>query len=103
MTKPYTIIRRFLFEFVDEFSQKEKLLLSLKRNYQKVINLLFVLHFELHLNIFETEEILQFWDKRILDVRNIHTEIRRVVIHRYFLTSMKMRINCCAFYFFVSD
>ena len=52
MTKPYTIIRRFLFQLVG--------LISLNRNYQEVINLLLVLPFGLYLNILKTEEILQF-------------------------------------------
>ena len=59
MTKPYTIIRRFLFELVG---------ISLDRNYREVINLSFVLPV-LCLNILKTEEISQFWDKKILDVR----------------------------------
>ena len=57
-----TIIRRFLFQLVG--------MIPLDRNYQ-VIDLLFVLlgSFGLYLNIFKTEKILQFWDKKILDVR----------------------------------
>ena len=52
MTKPYTIIRRFLFE-LGRYNK------SLDRNYyQEVINLLFVLPFELYLNILKTEKIL---------------------------------------------
>ena len=37
-------------------------MISLDRNYRQVMNLLFVLP-ELYLNILETEEMLQFWDK----------------------------------------
>ena len=51
MTKPYTIIRRFLLKFVG--------MISLDRNDQEVINLLFVLPFGLYLNILKTEKILQ--------------------------------------------
>ena len=54
MTRPYTIIRRFLFELVG---------ISLDRNYREVINLSFILP-GLYLNVLETEKILQFWNKR---------------------------------------
>ena len=56
MTKPYTIIRHFLFQLVG--------MISLNRNYEEVINLLFALSFGLYLNILKTEKILQFWDKK---------------------------------------
>ena len=56
MTKRYKIIPRFLVQLVG--------MISLYRNYQEVINLLFVLPFGLYLNIFRTEEILQFWGKK---------------------------------------
>ena len=57
MTKPYIlqIIRRFLFDLVG--------MISLDRNYEEVLNLLFVLP-GLYFNILKTEGILQFWDKR---------------------------------------
>ena len=58
MTKPHTIIRP-LYEFVD---------ISLNRNDQEVINLLFVLS-GLYSDILKTENILQFWAKLILDAR----------------------------------
>ena len=38
-------------------------MISLNRNYQEVINLLFALPFGLYLNVLKTEKILQFWDK----------------------------------------
>ena len=60
MTKPYTIIRRFLFEFG---------MISLDRNYQEVINLLFVLPSGLYLSILKTEENIAILGEKILDVR----------------------------------
>ena len=68
MTKPYTIIRRFLFELVG---------ISLDRNYREVINLSFVLPV-LCLNILKTEEISQFWDKNVLDVRDTSLQRKRL-------------------------
>ena len=73
MTKPYTIIRRFLFELVDT--------ISLDGNYWEVINLLFALP-GLYLNILKTEEILQFWDKKILDVRGTSFQRKRIKLNR---------------------
>ena len=57
--KPYATIRRFLFELVG--------MLSLDRNYWEVRNLLY-------LNIVETEKILQFYEKKILNMR--HCNVR---------------------------
>ena len=51
MTKSYTTVRRFLFELAG-------MNMSLDRNYRDVINLSFVLP-GLHLNIVETEKMLQ--------------------------------------------
>ena len=57
MTKPYMYNNSsiYLFEFVR--------MISLDRNYQGVINLLFVLP-GLYLNILKTEKILQLADKQ---------------------------------------
>ena len=60
--RPYTIIRRFLFELVG--------MISLDRNDWEVINLSFVLFYS---NVLKTEKILQFWNKKILDVRGDDT------------------------------
>ena len=60
MTKPYTTIRRFPFELIG---------ISLDRNYQEVMNLLFVspgLYLNIYLIYLNTysEEILQFWETK---------------------------------------
>ena len=39
------------------------------RNYREVINLLFVLPGYILKYIFKTEEILQFWEEKIVDVQ----------------------------------
>ena len=44
-------------------------MISLDGNYREVINLLFVLPILFHLNILETEKILQSLEQKILDVR----------------------------------
>ena len=43
---------------------------SLDRNDREAINLLFVPPVLFHLNIHETEEVLQFWGKRFIDLEN---------------------------------
>ena len=57
MTKPYTIIRRFLFRLVG---------ISLNRNYLSESNkfIIWFAFFRLYLNILKTKKILQFSDKK---------------------------------------
>ena len=54
MTKPYTIIRRFLFE-LGRYDRNHWIEMI-----KKMTNLLFVLPFGLYLSILKTEKILQF-------------------------------------------
>ena len=71
--KPYTTIRRFLFELVD--------MISPNRNYWELRNLLY-------LNILETGEILQFLNKEILEVAR-HSSARDSLYKRYFFSSSR--------------
>ena len=64
MTEPHTIIRRFLFELVAVISLGQKLLKS-SRFVISVLPIFF------YLNILKIEKMLQFRDKKILDVRGI--------------------------------
>ena len=57
-------------------------MISIEIIYQEVINLSFGLPFRLYLNILETKKILQFWDKRILDVRGTSFQRVRTCLHR---------------------
>ena len=86
MTKPYTIMCRFLFQLVG--------MISLNRNYQEVINLLFGFPFALYLNILKTRKILQFWDKKfsrrawhVIPAQkvNIFSKIYLFLLGRFFL------------------
>ena len=59
-------------------------MISIEIIYQEVINLLFGLPFLylniclLYLNILKTEKILQFWDKKILDMRGTSFQRKRL-------------------------
>ena len=68
MTKPYATI--LLFEFIG---------ISLDTNYQKVINLLFVLP-GLYFSILKTEKILQFFGANVLDVCGTSFQRKRLKI-----------------------